>query len=121
VPTYDYQCRSCGTVTELIHSILEAGPTTCEKCGGELRRVLFPAGIIFKGSGFYRNDSRAGTAGSSGGTSGEAPKSKSDSAATGSGSASAGSGSASDGKAGSTSSEAGGSTSEPKGSSSEKT
>jgi len=107
VPTYDYQCRSCGTVTELIHSMLEAGPTTCEKCGGELRRVLFPAGIIFKGSGFYRNDSRAGTAGSSGGTSGEAPKSKSDSAATGSGSAS-------DGKAGSTSSDAGGSTSEPK-------
>jgi putative FmdB family regulatory protein len=114
VPTYDYQCRSCGTVTELIHSILEAGPTTCEKCGGELRRVLFPAGIIFKGSGFYRNDSRAGTAGSSGGTSGEAPKSKSDSAATGSGSAG-------DGKAGSTSSDAGGSTSEPKGPSSEKT
>ena len=107
MPTYDYQCRSCGTVTELIHSMLEAGPTTCEKCGGELRRVLFPAGIIFKGSGFYRNDSRAGTAGSSGGTSGEAPKSKSDSAATGSGSAS-------DGKAGSTSSDAGGSTSEPK-------
>ena len=114
MPTYDYQCRSCGTVTELIHSMLEAGPSTCEKCGGELRRVLFPTGIIFKGSGFYRNDSRAGTAGSSGGTSGEAPKSKSDSAATGSGSAS-------DGKAGSTSSEAGGSTSEPKGSSSEKT
>lgn len=114
MPTYDYQCRSCGTVTELIHSMLEAGPTTCEKCGGELRRVLFPAGIIFKGSGFYRNDSRAGTAGSSGGTSGEAPKSKSDSAATGSGSAG-------DGKAGSTSSDAGGSTSEPKGPSSEKT
>ena len=114
MPTYDYECRSCGTVTELIHSMLEAGPSTCEKCGGELRRVLFPAGIIFKGSGFYRNDSRAGTAGSSGGTSGEAPKSKSDSAATGSGSAG-------DGKAGSTSSDAGGSTSEPKGPSSEKT
>ena len=114
MPTYDYQCRSCGTVTELIHSMLEAGPSTCEKCGGELRRVLFPAGIIFKGSGFYRNDSRAATAGSSGGTPGEASKSKSDSAATGSGSAS-------DGKAGSTSSDAGGSTSEPKGPSSEKT
>jgi putative FmdB family regulatory protein len=59
VPTYDYQCRTCGTVTEVIHSMLADGPTTCERCGGELRRVLFPTGIIFKGSGFYRNDSRA--------------------------------------------------------------
>jgi putative FmdB family regulatory protein len=59
VPTYDYQCRACGTVTEVIHSMLEDGPSVCELCGGELRRVLFPTGIIFKGSGFYRNDSRA--------------------------------------------------------------
>ena len=59
MPTYDYQCRACGTVTEVIHSMLEDGPSVCELCGGELRRVLFPTGIIFKGSGFYRNDSRA--------------------------------------------------------------
>ena len=58
MPTYDYQCRSCGSVTEVIHSMLEDGPTVCERCGGELRRVLYPAGIIFKGSGFYRTDSR---------------------------------------------------------------
>lgn len=72
VPTYDYQCRGCGTVTEVIHSMLEDGPSTCEKCGGDLRRVLYPTGIIFKGSGFYRNDSRApapGSAGSRPGTS----------------------------------------------------
>jgi putative FmdB family regulatory protein len=60
VPTYDYQCRSCGSVTEVIHSMLEDGPSVCERCGGELRRVLYPAGIIFKGSGFYRTDSRNG-------------------------------------------------------------
>jgi len=60
VPTYDYQCRSCGTVTEVIHSMLEEGPSVCEVCGGELRRMIFPTGIIFKGSGFYRNDSRNG-------------------------------------------------------------
>ena len=42
--------------------MLEEGPSVCERCGGELRRVLFPAGIIFKGSGFYRTDSRAGGA-----------------------------------------------------------
>jgi putative FmdB family regulatory protein len=59
VPTYDYQCRSCGAMTEVIHSMLEDGPSVCERCGGELRRVLYPAGIIFKGSGFYRTDSRA--------------------------------------------------------------
>ena len=61
VPTYDYQCRSCGTVTEVIHPMTEDGPSVCEVCGGQLRRVLYPTGIIFKGSGFYSTDSRAGT------------------------------------------------------------
>ena len=59
MPTYDYQCRSCGTVTEVIHAMTEDGPSVCERCGGELRRVLYPAGIIFKGAGFYRTDSRS--------------------------------------------------------------
>ena len=66
MPTYDYQCRACGTVTEVIHSMQEDGPSVCELCGGALRRVLFPTGIIFKGSGFYRNDSRASTASAKG-------------------------------------------------------
>jgi putative FmdB family regulatory protein len=61
VPTYDYQCRSCGTVTEVIHPMTEDGPSVCEACGGQLRRVLYPTGIIFKGSGFYSTDSRSGT------------------------------------------------------------
>ena len=61
MPTYDYQCRSCGTVTEVIHAMADDGPTVCEVCGGQLRRVLYPTGIIFKGSGFYRTDSRAAT------------------------------------------------------------
>jgi putative FmdB family regulatory protein len=59
VPTYDYQCRSCGAVTEVIHAMSDDGPSVCEVCGGALRRVLYPAGIIFKGPGFYRTDSRA--------------------------------------------------------------
>lgn len=59
MPTYDYQCRSCGHTIEVIHSMLEEGPTTCEVCGGELRRILHPAGIIFRGSGFYKTDSRS--------------------------------------------------------------
>ena len=49
-------------MTEVIHSMLEEGPTVCERCGGELRRVLYPSGIIFKGSGFYRTDSRSAKA-----------------------------------------------------------
>jgi putative FmdB family regulatory protein len=74
VPTYDYQCRSCGFITEVVHSMLEDGPTECERCGGQLRRVFHPTGIIFKGGGFYKTDSRSassgGNAGSSGGSSG---------------------------------------------------
>ena len=85
MPTYDYQCRSCGTVTEVIHSMLESGPSACEACGGELRRVLYPTGIIFKGSGFYRTDSRKADAAS-------APKSSSDGASTGSSASTSGDG-----------------------------
>ena len=73
MPTYDYQCRSCGLTTEVIHSMMEEGPSTCERCGGELRRVLFPAGIIFKGSGFYKTDSRSSSSSSE---SGSAPPTK---------------------------------------------
>ncbi len=54
--------------------MLEDGPSVCELCGGSLRRVLFPAGIIFKGSGFYRNDSRASSS-SSGSENGGSEKS----------------------------------------------
>jgi putative FmdB family regulatory protein len=69
VPTYDYQCRSCGTITEVVHSMFEDGPTTCERCGGELRRVFHPTGIIFKGGGFYKTDSRSAPSGSVAGSS----------------------------------------------------
>ena len=78
MPTYDYQCRACGTVTEVIHSMHEDGPSVCELCGGELRRVLFPSGIIFKGSGFYRNDSRASSSSGKGESETSAGSGKSD-------------------------------------------
>jgi putative FmdB family regulatory protein len=74
VPTYDYQCRSCGSVTEVIHSMLEDGPSVCERCGGQLRRVLYPTGIIFKGSGFYRTDSRSNSSNASSGNAGSGTK-----------------------------------------------
>jgi putative FmdB family regulatory protein len=64
LPTYDYQCRSCGNTIEVIHPMTEDGPSTCEVCGGPLRRILHPAGIIFKGSGFYKTDSRSSSSAS---------------------------------------------------------
>ena len=72
----------------------EDGPSVCELCGGALRRVLFPAGIIFKGSGFYSNDSRAdraaaksgGTKPSSGGDGGEKTSASTESGGSGEGS-----------------------------------
>jgi putative FmdB family regulatory protein len=68
VPTYDYQCRSCGFITEVVHSMLDEGPTECERCGGPLRRVIHPTGIIFRGGGFYKTDSRSpATTGAAGG------------------------------------------------------
>ena len=75
MPTYDYQCRSCGVITEVVHSMLDDGPTICELCGGQLRRVIHPTGIIFRGGGFYKTDSRSSSSsmvgGSSGGGSGD--------------------------------------------------
>jgi putative FmdB family regulatory protein len=69
VPTYDYQCHSCGFITEVVHPMLDDGPTECERCGGRLRRVIHPTGIIFKGGGFYKTDSRSSSSGSTGGSS----------------------------------------------------
>jgi putative FmdB family regulatory protein len=65
VPLYDYQCRSCNEVTEVRHGFKESFEGVCPSCGGEMARVFNPAGIVFKGSGFYITDSRKG--GSDGG------------------------------------------------------
>jgi len=58
MPTYDYACTECGDRTEVVRSFSDAPPTTCTICGGLLRKVFSPVGIVFKGSGFYRTDSR---------------------------------------------------------------
>jgi putative FmdB family regulatory protein len=58
MPTYEYACTECGDRTEVIQSIADAPLTTCTVCGGTLRKVFSPVGIVFKGSGFYRTDSR---------------------------------------------------------------
>ena len=66
MPTYEYACTECGDRTEVVQSISDAPPTTCTVCGGPLRKVFSPVGIVFKGSGFYRTDSRGKPAKSDG-------------------------------------------------------
>jgi putative FmdB family regulatory protein len=58
MPTYEYACTECGDRTEVVQSISDPPLTTCTVCGGRLRKVFSPVGIVFKGSGFYRTDSR---------------------------------------------------------------
>ncbi len=59
VPTYEYGCTSCGQHVEVFQRITEDPLTTCRACGGTLRKVFHPAGIVFKGSGFYATDNRS--------------------------------------------------------------
>ncbi|HEV8424224.1 MAG TPA: FmdB family zinc ribbon protein [Actinomycetes bacterium] len=58
MPTYEYACTECGDRIEVVQSFADTQPTICTVCGGRLRKVFSPVGIVFKGSGFYRNDSR---------------------------------------------------------------
>lgn len=60
MPTYEYECTSCGQHIEVFQRFTEDALTTCGACGGPLRKVFHPAGIVFKGSGFYATDSRSG-------------------------------------------------------------
>ena len=59
MPTYEYACTECGNRVEVFQRIHDEPPTMCERCGGTLRKVFHPAGIVFKGSGFYATDSRS--------------------------------------------------------------
>lgn len=61
MPLYDYRCRDCSKVVEVRHGFREPYDGTCAECGGGLARVFNPAGIVFKGSGFYVTDSRKST------------------------------------------------------------
>jgi len=61
MPTYEYLCRSCGERIERVQAFTDDPLTVCPSCGGELRKVFGSVGIVFKGSGFYKTDSRATT------------------------------------------------------------
>ena len=58
MPTYQYACTECGHGFEAVQSFTDDALTACPQCGGRLRKVFNSVGIVFKGSGFYRNDSR---------------------------------------------------------------
>jgi putative FmdB family regulatory protein len=60
VPTYQYVCTACGDPLEAVQSFTDAPLTVCPACGGALRKVFSAVGVVFKGSGFYKNDSRKG-------------------------------------------------------------
>ena len=66
VPTYTYTCTACNDVIEKRQSFSDAPLTTCEQCGGALRKVIHPVGIVFKGSGWYITDSRSSTSSATG-------------------------------------------------------
>ncbi len=69
MPTYEYACTSCGHHLDAVQSFTDDPLTTCPECGGSLRKVYGAVGIVLKGSGFYKTDSRA-SAGSGNGSGG---------------------------------------------------
>src|SRR5690606_21593073 len=85
MPTYEYRCKDCGEHLEVVQSFRDDPLTECPSCKGTLRKVFQPIGIAFKGSGFYKTDSRNPSGSST------ADSSSSDSSSTGDSSSSAGS------------------------------
>jgi len=65
MPTYEYLCRACGERLEVVQSFSDAALTTCDACGGELRKVFSAAGLIFKGSGWHVKDYSSSSSSSS--------------------------------------------------------
>ena len=114
MPTYAYACTACGHAFEAVQSFSDDSLTSCPQCEGRLRKVFSAVGVVFKGSGFYRTDSRSGgssatlPAGGGSDSGSTATKTKADTSAgsTGSGAAttSAGSKASSSNGAGSASS-----------------
>ncbi|MFL5738237.1 MAG: FmdB family zinc ribbon protein [Actinomycetota bacterium] len=114
VPTYEYACTKCGQHVEVFQRVSDEPLTECGVCGGPLRKVFHPAGILFKGSGFYSTDNRSKSSGeggskkSSDGSSSEKSSSSEKKSDSGSGkSSSDGSGSSGSGSSGSGSSGSG--------------
>lgn len=94
MPTYQYQCTACGEGLEAVQKFTDDALTECPGCQGRLKKVFSAVGIVFKGSGFYRNDSRGSSSSSSPASSKSSGTSSSSSSSSDSGSTSASSSSA---------------------------
>ncbi|MFB8230143.1 FmdB family zinc ribbon protein [Cellulosimicrobium sp. NPDC055967] len=101
MPTYAYTCTACGHAFDIHQSFSDDALTVCPECSGRLRKVFSSVGVTFKGSGFYRTDSRSGGKSS---TTPAASKPAASSAASGTSSASGGTSSTSSASGGSTTS-----------------
>ena len=77
MPKYQYQCKDCGEALEVQQSFTDDALTVCPTCGGDLRKVFNAVGVVFKGSGFYKTDSRSGSSSSSSSSSGSSTSSSS--------------------------------------------
>ncbi|MET8336928.1 FmdB family zinc ribbon protein [Streptosporangium canum] len=82
MPTYQYACSACGNEFDIVQKFSDDALTECPTCSGELRKVFSAVGIVFKGSGFYRTDSRSSSTSTV--SSGSASSSSSSSASSGS-------------------------------------
>src|SRR3954470_2771512 len=94
VPTYQYACTECGHAFEQFQSFSEDALTVCPACSGKLRKLYNAVGVVFKGSGFYRTDSRSTSSSSesSSSTTAASPSTSSTSSPSSSSSSSASSG-----------------------------
>src|SRR3954467_1150442 len=79
MPTYEYRCKDCGQHLEVVQAFTDDALTECPACKGELRKVFGNIGITFKGSGFYKTDSRAKSSTSKSKSDSSASETKSDS------------------------------------------
>ena len=70
MPTYSYACTECADRFDVVQAFTDDALTTCEKCAGRLRKLFNSVGVVFKGSGFYRTDSRESAKKSNGSTNG---------------------------------------------------
>lgn len=83
MPTYQYSCTECGHFFEAVQSFSEDSLTVCPECSGKLRKVYNAVGVVFKGSGFYRTDSRSSSASSTDSSTGSSSGSSSSSTSSG--------------------------------------
>ena len=114
MPTYSYACKECGNKFDVVQSFSDDALTECPQCSGSLRKLFNSVGIVFKGSGFYRTDSRNGSSASeSSSSSSESSSSSSDSSSSSSSSSSSTSSSSSASSSGSSSGSSGSKSASP--------